>query len=129
MDRLERIGREFEVAIYEIGHRLYPKNRRVLDALTNAYAGAGLYTSAFNAASKLVAAHPSEPRFRYNLACALCGLGQLDEALGELTRAVELGFHDFAYMERDADLRKLHSRAEFAALCKRAEQSQRGSKV
>jgi adenylate cyclase len=52
----------------------------------------------------------------YNVACTYSLLGQIEEATDTLTRAVERGFMQKAWIENDADLKPLHGHGRFQAL-------------
>jgi tetratricopeptide (TPR) repeat protein len=52
----------------------------------------------------------------YNLACTLSRQGRLDEAMGFLERAVELGFSDVYQLQRDESFRPLASMDRFKRL-------------
>jgi tetratricopeptide (TPR) repeat protein/fumarate reductase subunit D len=61
-----------------------------------------------------------DPRARYNLACALARQGRVDEAIAELTRAVELAPGRYRAMAaRDEDLASLRGRPDFETLVTR----------
>lgn len=57
-----------------------------------------------------------EPMLCYNAACTFAVLGDGERALELLTRAVELGWGDRAWMENDSDLASLHDTPRFNAL-------------
>lgn len=59
---------------------------------------------------------PEEPNLYYNLACAYALLGNADQALSHLQRALELGFNDKALARRDPDLKKLAADPRFRAM-------------
>ena len=122
----DRIGRQFDLETYELGHRLFPENLRVLDSLVTTYSTAGLYRRSLDAARLLTVKRPGNSRYRYNLACSLCCLGELDDALEALERAVGLGFDDFEYLTEDPDLAALRSRPEFQVYQRRAKEQRAG---
>ncbi len=53
---------------------------------------------------QLVKVCPVDPTAHYNLACRFAVLKQADHAIRSLRKAVELGYHDYRYMEEDGDL-------------------------
>lgn len=59
---------------------------------------------------------PQDALARYNLACSLVLTRQNDEALGELRRAVELGYRDFTFIMKDRDLDGIRRDPRFRAL-------------
>jgi Flp pilus assembly protein TadD len=65
---------------------------------------------------QLVASRPHDPTAHYNLACRYAVLRQRDLALQTLRRAVELGYRDFRFMVRDADLTSIQKDPRFREL-------------
>jgi tetratricopeptide (TPR) repeat protein len=65
---------------------------------------------------QLVAARPADPTAHYNLACRYALLKQADMALGALRKAVELGYRDFRFMEKDRDLESIRKDPRFRQL-------------
>lgn len=65
---------------------------------------------------RLVQIRPTDPAAHYNLACRYALLHQVDLALGSLRRAIELGFRDTDFLERDRDLDSLRKDPRFRAL-------------
>ncbi len=64
----------------------------------------------------LVERHPRVAPMRYNLACALAQLGELDAAMEQLTEAVASGWSDATHTQNDADLAPLADRDDFKSL-------------
>ena len=62
----------------------------------------------------------TRPFALYNLACAYCLMGNADQALVQLERAVDHGFRDESTIRGDADLAVLRERPEFDELARRA---------
>ena len=56
---------------------------------------------------RLARLEPENPLVFYNLACSYSLTDQFDRAAAALQRALELGYRDFHWLERDPDLRKL----------------------
>ncbi len=59
---------------------------------------------------------PHDPLAKYNLACALARQSKTADALAALTRAIELGFNQTEYLQKDEDLTSLHELPEFVKL-------------
>jgi len=59
---------------------------------------------------------PQNPLAHYNLACAEALLGELNEAVASLRRAVEAGYSNLQHMVQDTDLTALRNLPEFQAL-------------
>jgi tetratricopeptide (TPR) repeat protein len=68
---------------------------------------------------RLVELHPDDPVVHYNAACSLAQTGHRSEAIRSLTRAIELGYDDFAHIEADADLDGLRDEPSFQELLRR----------
>jgi Flp pilus assembly protein TadD len=64
---------------------------------------------------------PQDPLARYNLACSLVLTRNLDEAIVELRRAIELGYRDFSFMRQDRDLDPIRKDPRFRALMREYE--------
>jgi hypothetical protein len=62
------------------------------------------YPAAVEAALRLTQAAPDRPHGYYNLACALCRLRRLDEAVTALNQAIDVGWRDLRYLSMDSDL-------------------------
>lgn len=76
----------------------------------------GDFAAASEAYSALADARPGDAVARYNLACALTRLGELDAAADALHDAVARGFVRFFRMERDEDMAALRSHPGYRAL-------------
>lgn len=116
----DQLALDFELDIYSTGHLIFPRNRRVLDSLATTCSLAGQLDRAHKYVMRLVKRYPTNSRYRYNLACSLCTLGQTQNALKALGDAVAHGFRDFEFMTKDTDLRQLHDHPEFREYHKRA---------
>jgi thiol-disulfide isomerase/thioredoxin len=67
---------------------------------------------------------PKGPASTYNLACAYGRTGKIDDALRELTLAVDNGLDQSWRMREDADLKPLQADPRFEPLVRRAAQNQ-----
>jgi tetratricopeptide (TPR) repeat protein len=119
-DSRDELTLEFELGIYELGRNLYPRNARVLDGLVTAYAAIGRHEDSLQTVGRLIELEPQNPRHHYNRACSLCRLGLAEEALRALQQAVDIGFDDFEFLTKDADLALLHEYPKFHEFRKRA---------
>lgn len=117
-DALGRVGEEFLASIYGVAARRHPDNLDVLAELGHVYTRLGRYEEGLEVDRQLVAHAPDDPLHRYNLACSLALLGQAEDALAALERAVELGYDDLEFLAQDPDLRSLHGHPRFVALVK-----------
>lgn len=84
----------------------------------------GDYDKARNLLGQILAMDPQNPVAWYNMACVESRSGSPDKALGNLDKAVELGYLDFAGMERDEDLQPLRSLAGYKQLIQKKDQAQ-----
>lgn len=107
---------DFEIRFFE---GLVKENPRFVDALiplAEAYTKKGLHKKGLTIDKRLARLRKNDPVVHYNLACSYALLGQTKEALATLEKAIELGYHDFAYLLRDKDLKNLHSDPTFRSL-------------
>ncbi|MCP3905667.1 MAG: PDZ domain-containing protein [Planctomycetes bacterium] len=63
-----------------------------------------------------------DPQMLYNLACARSRLGDPQKACSALYRAVQVGFRDFAHMQRDPDLAAIRDEEMYRAIVEAARQ-------
>jgi Flp pilus assembly protein TadD len=115
----ERLACEFEVEFCEQALAAEPSRVPVMLVLANAYTAVGRHADGLLIDRKLAAALPDEPVVRYNLACSLSLTGHLDEALAELTLAVDLGYREPSHTAADPDLAALREDPRFRLLVER----------
>jgi non-specific serine/threonine protein kinase len=60
-----------------------------------------------------------DPVLHYNVACIHAGFGKAEDALSHLSRAIDLGFAQRAWIENDSDFARLRPMSEFHALLAR----------
>ena len=111
---------EFEISFYEAILDRLPDSIDVLMALGNDYTRSGLYEKGLAVDRRLCELRARDPIIHYNLACSFALLGQAEEALKALEQAIEFGYHDFDYLQRDPDLESLRGDPRYAALVARA---------
>lgn len=110
-DRFERFFLESLV-------KKVPNDSLIWEQLGELYSRSGEKELALKAdleASKLL---PESPNVHYNLACSFAQLGQEKFALEHLEQAMQLGFQDLQWMEKDRDLDPLRNLPEFIQLMK-----------
>ena len=95
---------EFEITFYEKLLRAYPDFVDALLPLGDAYTRRGLYEKGLQIDLRLSQLRGDDPLTWYNLACSYSLLARVDEALDALHRAVEHGYNDLAYLQKDPDL-------------------------
>ena len=96
-----------------------PRDVGVLKALADLYTRVGRYEDGLKMDHKLATLCPAEAQVWYNLACSLALLRQRDAALRSLKKAVTLGYNDYEWMSRDADLKSLREEKGFKSLIQR----------
>lgn len=107
---------DFELSFFE---RLVKNNPNFVDALiplAEAYTRKGRYEEGLKIDKKLVHLKKRDPSVHYNLACSLALVGEKNEALLTLERAVKLGYRDFDHMRKDSDLKVLREDPRFKLL-------------
>ena len=105
--------KNFEIKFYE---SLLDKRSdfiSVLIPLGDAYTRKGFYQKGLSVDRKLSRLLPDDTIVHYNLACSLSLVGEPNKALGELKKAILLGYDDFLYIRKDPDLANLRELPEF----------------
>ena len=91
----------------------------VLQALGDLYTKAGFYERGLELDLKLTRLLGNEPLSWYNLACSQALLDKRDDAISSLSKAVDLGYRDVAYISQDEDLSSLREDKRFVSLLRR----------
>lgn len=117
--RLDEADLGFDTSVLELRLARDAGNVALLSALAEAYTRQKRYADGLALDQQLVAHAPTEPVFRYNLACSLVLTGDLDGACDALLESFRLGYRDLEHMEQDADLRRLRKDARYAELLER----------
>jgi tetratricopeptide (TPR) repeat protein len=107
---------EFEVRFYEKLLSAYPDFADVLIPLGNAYTRLGLYEKGLQIDLRLIQSRGTDPLTWYNLACSYSLLHRVDESMHALRRAIELGYHDLEYLQRDPDLVNVRRSSKYREL-------------
>jgi non-specific serine/threonine protein kinase len=121
---LQRLGRKEEVEkITEQFFRalqrqveLVPEDARARVLLSAFYAQHGKVENAIWELEKAIEIRPRDPNLLYNAACSYGVMNMKVMALKMLKRAVELGFANRDWLQRDPDLNCLHGDPEFEKL-------------
>lgn len=119
MKRLSKKQREkldFEISFYEGILQYNPDYVEVLIQLGDAYTKRGFYEKGLEVDLKLSRLCPDDPIVHYNLACSYSLVGEVEKALETLKKAIQLGYTDFAYMEKDPDLKNLRKDERYRKL-------------
>ena len=107
---------EFEIQFFESVLRRCPAYAQVIEILGGLYTRQGRVADGLKMDRKLVRLQPANPTAHYNLACSLALSKRQRDALRVLRRAVQLGYHDFDWMQQDPDLEALKEHPGFRAL-------------
>ncbi len=105
--------KDFEIFFYENILKERPEFVNALISLGDAYTRRGLYQEGLAVDRKLASLRPDDPIVHYNLACSLSLVGNPEESLKELKKAILLGYDDFSYILEDVDLKNVRELAEF----------------
>lgn len=106
----------FEIDFYERVLKRDPDSADALEAIAGLYTETGRIADGLAADRRLVALRPDNALAHYNLACSLALTQQPAAALTTLERAITLGYTDADWMQRDPDLKTLHSTPAFQKL-------------
>ncbi len=98
---------DFEIAFYESILKDTPGFIEALSAIGDLYTRAGYWQKGLDVDLKLIQLRPDDPIVSYNLACSYSLLNQPRPALSALSKAIDLGYDDFAYLKTDPDLENL----------------------
>ena len=117
-DKTEEIdARELvELDFLEAVSARLPDDTDVLKALGDLYTRVGRYEKGLDIDGRLAKLCPKDPQVWYNLGCSLALLKKRDAALQSLKKAVTLGYNDYEWMSRDADLKSLREENVFKSL-------------
>lgn len=103
----------------EVELERHPDNVEALAELGQVYTRLGHWEEGLTVDRQLVRLVPENPTVHYNLACSQALLGQAEDALDSLERAVSLGYDDVGYLQNDEDLAGLRREERFRALIER----------
>ncbi|MDD5070241.1 MAG: hypothetical protein PHV17_05875 [Candidatus Omnitrophica bacterium] len=108
-----RKRKNFEMRFYEGLLEGNPDFIQALSCLGDVYTERGFFSEGLAIDRKLVFLRPEDPIVRYNLACSFSLIGDLDQSLKELKKAILLGYDDFSYILEDQDLDNLRNDRRF----------------
>jgi tetratricopeptide (TPR) repeat protein len=106
-DRKEVRELDTRISFLEGIVRRDPRYVEALEILGDHYAQRGRYAQSLKVDQQLSRLEPRNPLVFYNLACSHSLNGEFDLAAAALERALALGYHDFKWLARDPDLRRL----------------------
>ena len=84
--------------------------------LGDAYTRAGEFQKGLELDLKLAQLKPENETIRYNLACSYALTGQTDNAIRNLSKALDLGYNDVKHLCEDHDLAPLKGDPRFQKL-------------
>ncbi|MDE0769259.1 MAG: hypothetical protein OSB19_12815 [Opitutaceae bacterium] len=106
----------FDINFFENALKRDPKNPEILELLGSLYSKYDMAQQTLRIDRRLTRISPKDPRIHYNLACSLSLLGRKREAVATLSRAIDLGYNDMAWLLQDPDLLPIKSHPGFQKL-------------
>ncbi len=91
----------------------------VLLILSIIYSELGQYEKAMEVDKKIIEISPYNPIAYYNLACDYSILGDVEKSAKWLKYAINLGYKDFKYMEKDPDLKNVRKTSLYREILKK----------
>lgn len=107
---------EFEIEFLERILARLPDQQEVLRVLANLLIRKEELDRALALDRRLCALRPRDCVAHYNLACTLSLVGRAAESLLVLSRALQLGYRDFAHLEVDPDLDNVRRHPAYESL-------------
>lgn len=107
---------KFEIEFYEKILVEHPNFIEALKALAELYTKTGMYKKGLQLDERLSRLLPYDAIVHYNLACSYSLIGDIDNSLKAIKKAIELGYSDFSYMNKDPDLENLRKDKRFDEL-------------
>jgi len=119
IDKKQLQGLDFEISFYEDLIKDKPDFIDALILLGGVYTKKGLYKKGLNVDKRLVKLLPSDPVAIYNLACSYSLVGDIDSSIKTLVKAINSGYNDLDFMNKDPDLKHIRDDKRFKQLIKR----------
>ncbi len=107
---------DFETKFYEGVLKQKPDFVQALAALGDTYTKRGLFKEGLDIDKRLINLKPNDPIAWYNLACSYSLLNDIDSGLEALKKAINFGYEDFYFLNKDPDLENLRRDARFQKL-------------
>ena len=121
LERIKELGDLFLTRFLEVETGRYADNVDALAELGHAYTRLGRLEEGLSVDQRLVQLIPHNATAHYNMACSLALLDRRDEAIDALEAAIERGYEDAEFMQRDQDLSNVWNEARFRELVERLE--------
>lgn len=93
-----------------------PAQLEALEMAANHFTALGYYSDGLLLDQRLAMLRPRDPGVLYNLGCSFALIGQHDDAIITLSRAVRFGYDDHRHMANDKDLSSLRGDPRFGEL-------------
>lgn len=116
----------FEIEFFEKLIREKPDFVDVLIPLAEAYTKTGDYDRGLIVDKRLSKLRPDDAIVHYNLACSFSLTDKINEAIGTLKKAVNLGYDDFDYMNIDTDLLNVRNNTRYKEIFAKWTKRKRG---
>ncbi|MDR2419740.1 MAG: hypothetical protein LBD40_00220 [Puniceicoccales bacterium] len=91
-------------------------NDSVLQALSQYYTLTGNTAKSLQIDRRILKLHPHDPAAHYNLACGLALKNKTNEACQALSKAIQLGYHDWQWIREDTDFDNIRHADAFRQL-------------
>jgi adenylate cyclase len=117
---------EFEIQFCQRVLERAPAHYDALTLLGEAYTRHGDFDKGLELDLKLAQLQPRNGMVRYNLACSYALTGRTDDALKNLSTAVDLGYNDVEHLCKDKDLAVLKEDPRFQTLVEKLVAKRRG---
>lgn len=104
---------ESEIDFLESVLRYNRRDIRLLEVLAQLYTRAKRYRDGLRLDRRIVRLKPDCPTAHYNLACSLALLGRKAEAVASLREAVDHGYDDFEWIQKDRDFDPIRDYSPF----------------
>ncbi len=119
---------DFEIGLCQRILEVNPTHYDALVTLGDAYTRNGDFEKGLELDLRLAQLKPENETIRYNLACSYALIGKTDDALRNLSKAVDLGYNDVEHLCKDHDLAVLKSDPRFQTLVRKLEQQKNPSR-
>ena len=113
MTRSEQRDLDTRIGFIEGLVRRDPDYVDALQLLGDHYTQRGRFTEGLKVDERLARLAPSDATVFYNLACSYSLTDQFDRAALALEKALSLGYHDFAWLAKDPDLKKFRQQPAY----------------
>ena len=109
LTRREQRDMDVEIGFLEGLVRRDPGYVEALQILGDSYTRRGKFVDGLKVDEHLSKLRPDDPLVLYNLACSYALTRRYEQAISALIRAIERGYHDFRWLAKDPDLKRLRS--------------------